>query len=196
MTSPILIVPGYHGSGEGHWQTWLEGELRFCHRVSGIDWERPQVHLWAQEIRREVLASREPLVIVAHSFGCLATSVALEGLSDKVAGVIFVAPADPERFTITGPRLNEAANLPSIAQYLPDTPLEVAGLLIASQNDPWMKCQHAYAWAKRWGFEFFNAGMVGHVNVESGHGEWPLILKIVNAMRDAVRGADSRLLAA
>lgn len=185
MTARILIVPGYHGSGEGHWQTWLEGELRFCRCVSGIDWERPQLHIWAQEIRREILASHEPLIIVAHSFGCLATAVAVEGLSDKVAGVILVAPADPDRFAISGPRQGDAANLPSIAQYLPAKPLNTAGLLIASQNDPWMKYQHAYAWAKRWNVEFFNAGYVGHINIESGHGEWPLIVKLVNAMRDA-----------
>lgn len=185
MTTRVLIVPGYHGSGEGHWQTWLQGELSHCHRVSGIDWERPQLHRWADEIRREIIGAGEPLIIVAHSFGCLATSLAVAGLADKVAGVIFVAPADPDRFALSGPRQADAAHLPSIAQYLPEKPLHTTGLLIASQNDPWMKYQHAYAWAKRWGVEFFNAGFVGHINIESGHGEWPLIKRLVGAMREA-----------
>ena len=41
MSYRVLIVPGFHGSGEAHWQTWLEQELPNADRVRGIDWESP-----------------------------------------------------------------------------------------------------------------------------------------------------------
>ncbi len=41
MRQTVLIVPGYHGSGPGHWQSWLEGELPEARRVTGIDWDEP-----------------------------------------------------------------------------------------------------------------------------------------------------------
>ena len=37
----VLIVPGYHGSGPDHWQSWLETQVPEARRVSGIDWEQP-----------------------------------------------------------------------------------------------------------------------------------------------------------
>ena len=27
MSYRVLVVPGFHGSGEAHWQTWLEKQL-------------------------------------------------------------------------------------------------------------------------------------------------------------------------
>jgi hypothetical protein len=60
--------------------------------------------------------------------------------------------------------------------------LNVPGLLIGSQNDPWMKLQHAYAWARRWNLVFHDAGLAGHINVESGYGPWPWIGGVVESM--------------
>jgi len=36
-----LIVPGFHGSGPDHWQSWFEARLPEARRVIGIDWEAP-----------------------------------------------------------------------------------------------------------------------------------------------------------
>jgi predicted alpha/beta hydrolase family esterase len=44
--------------------------------------------------------------------------------------------------------------------------------VVASSNDPWMPLQTARDWAERWGSEFLDLGARGHINAESGLGEW------------------------
>lgn len=175
MSLDILIVPGYHGSGDAHWQTWLQQQIPSARRVSGIDWDQPVVHNWAEAIIRELETSTRKTVIVAHSFGCLASAMAIANRPDHVGAAILVAPADPQRFGLFGAREGHLADYPSIAEQLPDESLNVPGLLIGSRNDPWMKLGHAYAWSKRWKLGFHDAGEVGHINVDSGFGPWPFI---------------------
>lgn len=182
MTSDILIVPGYQGSGEAHWQTWLEQELPSARRVSGIDWEQPILHNWARSITRDLDSIARPTIIVAHSFGCLATAMATSQRPQQVAGLILVAPADPNRFTLFGARKDNLAPNPGIAAHLPNGSLNTLGLVIGSRNDPWMKLQHAYAWARRWKLAFHDAGDAGHINVDSGYGPWPMIKMITQSM--------------
>ncbi len=187
MDSTVLIVPGYHGSGPGHWQTWLESELVDARRVRGIDWERPVLADWALEIRREIDESVGPVWIVAHSFGCLASVVAAADRIDKVAGALLVAPADPERFTPTGARAAEQMHFrrdsASVASLLPVSEIPVMGMVVASATDPWMALADARFWALRWGFAIQDAGDAGHINTESGHGAWPAIRNLLSAMR-------------
>lgn len=187
MSLNILIVPGYHGSGDAHWQTWLQQQIPGAKRVAGIDWEQPIVHNWADAIIRELESSSHKTVIIAHSFGCLASAMAISNRPDHVAGAILVAPADPQRFGLFGARKEHIANYPSIAELLPDVSLNVPGLLIGSHNDPWMKLQHAYAWSKRWSLGFHDAGEVGHINVDSGFGPWPLIKLFTESLCDLLQ---------
>jgi len=183
MTLSILTVPGYRGSDEHHWQTWLEQQSGQCTRVQTIDWHKPVLHHWSREIIRTLDSSPLPLLIVAHSYGCLASVVAAEQRPNKVAGLILAAPASPERFGLFGRRHNQQQ--PDIARYLPQR-LHTHGVLIASRNDPWMDFRHAWAWSKRWGLTFVDAGHAGHINSESGHGAWPLIREITDAVHHSV----------
>lgn len=187
MTSDILIVPGYHGSGEAHWQTWLERELPSARRVSGIDWGQPVLHNWARSIMHDLDSIARPTIIVAHSFGCLATALAVSQRPLQVAGVILVAPADPDRFTLLGARRHQLVRNPGIAAQLPDRSLNTLGLVIGSRNDPWMKLQHAYAWACRWKLAFHDAGFAGHINVDAGYGPWPFIKMITQSMDEIIQ---------
>lgn len=187
MAFDILIVPGYHGSGETHWQTWLEQELPSARRVSGIDWAHPILHNWAKAIMRDLDSISRPTIVVAHSFGCLASALAVANRPQQVAGVILVAPADPHRFTLSGPRSGRLAHNPGIAAHLPDRPLDIPGLLIGSRNDPWMKFSHAYAWSKRWKLAFYDAGQAGHINVDSGYGPWPFIKMVTQSLGELVQ---------
>ncbi len=175
MTANILIVPGYQGSGESHWQTWLQTQLPNTRRLAGVDWHKPELLTWAKAIEASLVQAPGPSVIVAHSFGCLASARAIARQPERVAGILFVAPADPERFTLQGRRQPLDSSTPSIASELPEQLFNSRGLLIASQNDPWMKFHHAFAWAQRWRLGFYDAGHLGHINTESGFGPWPLI---------------------
>jgi len=183
MKSKVLIVPGYRGSGLGHWQTWLEEKVQGSQRIAGIDWNTPSLPRWSEKIGRAIDASPYPVWLVAHSFGCLAAVTAVYHQPSRVAGVILVAPADPERFSVDGLRdCSRRTAHESIAGYLPRSELRTNGLLVASQNDPWLPLDEARGMAVRWHLPLYNAGNVGHINTESGFGPWPFLLSLLSAM--------------
>lgn len=182
MRQTILIVPGYRGSGAGHWQTWLEQEVPEARRVSGIDWEDPLLARWAGEFRREIDEAPGAVWLVAHSFGCLASVVAAADRPHKVAGLLLVAPADPERFDLLGLRRDQQAGA-SVAEHLPAASFNCPSMLVASRSDPWLGFDAARRWAERWGSHFVDVGRAGHINVDSGHGAWPLVLTLLAQLR-------------
>lgn len=162
MTSRILIVPGVHDSGPGHWQSWLESVVPDTHRVRQRDWERPHLPTWAATLQRDIYRQRGPVWIIAHSFGCLATVAA--GLSDgeQILGALLVAPADPTRFGRTAALIDGRLSFPSV--------------VIASSSDPWVSADAAERWAGVWGSQYRAIGDAGHINVASGFGPWPEVL--------------------
>ena len=46
--------------------------------------------------------------------------------------------------------------------------------MVASSNDPFCPIRLAGAYARAWGSEFVRMQNAGHINIDSGHGEWPL----------------------
>lgn len=179
----VLVIPGLHDSGPGHWQTWLQRQYTGAVRVVQRDWADPQLDDWADRID-QTLARHAPQtewIAVAHSFGCLALAHHLSRTaragSTQVGGIraaLLAAPADPLKFGV-------ADRLPTAGLGLPTT-------LIASENDPWMPLERARDWAHHWGARFVNLGRAGHINAESGHGPWPLARYHVDHMvRDRQR---------
>lgn len=186
MRCTVLIVPGFHGSGPDHWQSWLERQLPESRRVSGIDWEAPVLARWAAEVRREIDAAASAVWLVAHSFGCLASVVAAADRPEKVAGALLVAPADPARFGPLGLASgSEAASGHDVAGWLPRGPLAFPSAVVASTDDPWARFTVAAYWADRWGSRLISAGDAGHINPESGFGPWPDGLDLLLSMRRA-----------
>jgi len=186
----LLIVPGYQGSGECHWQTWLRRQLPGSQVLDDVNWHKPVLADWAERVREEIALATAPLWIVAHSFGCLATAVAVADCPQGVAGVILVAPADPARFNLLGLNTADSERLgarklqiSTLADVLRDKALDVPGLLIASENDPWLTLEDAGRWAQVWGLEVHNAGHAGHINPESGFGPWPQLLEILSLLQ-------------
>jgi predicted alpha/beta hydrolase family esterase len=180
----VLIVAGVGGSGEGHWQTWLEQQLAQLDpkRVSRVqqDWQRPVFALWRDRVIEAIAALEDRVLLVAHSFGCLVSAGVLlkaPELADKIAGVLMVAPANPQRFSLSG----EQGFCQYGEEHLVDTlnhpmPPQVPIMLWASHNDPWLSLAQAKFWAKAWGASLHNLGDVGHVNITSGFGAWPTVL--------------------
>ena len=158
----LVIVPGLHGSGAGHWQTWLQHQVDGAVRVVQDDWSAPDLERWSDRVADTLAAlGPGPHVIVAHSFGCLAAVRAVaRDPSLAVAQMLLVAPAEPDRF--------------DAASVLPPSRLPVRSCVVASDNDPWMSATQAHAWALRWGSDWINLGNAGHINVDSGYGPFPL----------------------
>jgi predicted alpha/beta hydrolase family esterase len=157
----LITVPGLRGSETAHWQTWLERQFPRSLRVEQDDWDAPNLARWSQSVRALLARERGPFVLAAHSYGCLAAAHALEqrpGVGD-VAGVLFVAPASPAKFTQAG--AFDAGRL------------AVPSIVIGSETDPWMPLADARAFAQRLGSAFVNLGDAGHINTASGFGPWP-----------------------
>lgn len=185
MRHTTLIVPGFHGSGTDHWQSWLQEQLPDARRVTGIDWELPVLARWAGAVRREIDESAHAVWIVAHSFGCLASVVAAADRPERVAGALLVAPADPARFGPLGLCGDGSSHTEDLGPWLPQGQLGFPCAVIASTNDPWVRLTVAAYWADRWGSRFINIGAAGHINVESGFGAWPYCLELLQGMQQA-----------
>ena len=171
QTPRILIVPGWRDSGPGHWQSlWAE---RYAHtaRVQQDNWLTPARAAWVKSIRRTLLAQPEPVVVVAHSLGCIAITHLPPEAEARIAGALLVAPADPERRSI----LSDFAPVPS-------RKLPYRSILVASSNDPFCPIRLAGAYARNWGSEFVRVPDAGHINIESGHGPWPLGVALLQSL--------------
>lgn len=157
------MVPGWRDSGPGHWQTLWAERLPQARRVVQDDWHTPTRSAWVARLEETVLEQPGPVVIVAHSLGCITTAHMKPEAAARVRGALLVAPADPERRAV----LSDFAPVPYAA-------LPYRSILVASSNDPYCPIRLAGAYARAWGSEFVRLQNAGHINVDSGHGEWPL----------------------
>lgn len=188
MTITTLIIPGLHNSGPDHWQTWMESKLEGAIRVEQEDWEHRLIRPWAKKVEQAILSANKPVFLVAHSFGVLASIVGAAPIADHVMGALFVAPADPSRFTITGERINQdSAELNTgLFNYIPKEYLGYPSTLAASLDDNCMPFKRTAWWAKTWGSKLESLGNAGHVNADSGFGPWPHGLSLYRALVNSV----------
>lgn len=169
----LVIVPGWRNSGPGHWQSLWAQRLPGAVRVEmpEDDWQRPKRSIWEQAIARTILAQPGQVVIAAHSLGCIATTHLSSDVARRIQGALLVAPADPERRGV-------------LADFapVPYQPLPYRSVVVASTTDPFCPVRTAGAYARSWGSEVVRLQNAGHINVESGHGEWPLGLALLQSL--------------
>jgi predicted alpha/beta hydrolase family esterase len=127
----ILTVPGWTNSGPEHYPRRID---------------------WVAELERSVASVRQPVILVAHSLGCLTVAYAAQENKHSVAAALLVAPCDVER-TDAAPELRDFMPMPF-------GPLAYPTLTVASRNDPTCAFDRA-------------EGSAGHINSASGHGFWP-----------------------
>ncbi|RST56387.1 RBBP9/YdeN family alpha/beta hydrolase [Variovorax sp. MHTC-1] len=174
MTKPtIVIVPGWRDSGPGHWQSLWAERMQGAVRVLQDGWATPKRSAWVAALEKLVLESPGPVVIVAHSLGCITTTHLREAAAARIRGALLVAPADPERRAV----LSDFAPVPYAR-------LPYRSILVASSNDPYCPARLAGAYARAWGSEFVRMQNAGHINIDSGHGDWPLGLALLQSLTD------------
>jgi len=165
MKLQLLNVPGYTGSGPGHWQSIWERADPAIQRVVQPDWDRPHVIEWPRNIDAAVSASTAPVVLVAHSCGVTAVALWAERYRTPIAGAFLVAPADPASPAADA---NVAAFGPVPLNRLP-----FPSMVVASEDDPYCSVARAAEYATAWQSRLVLVGKAGHLNTASGHGEWP-----------------------
>lgn len=163
-----LIVPGWQGSPAQHWQSHWQQLLPRCTRVEQDDWLLPERQAWVAQLQRQIAADRRPVVLIAHSLGCVTVAhwaaQASAGLLARVRGALLVAPADVER-------LDCPDVLRSFAP-IPDLPLAFPSVLVGSTNDHAASAERALIFAQQWGSDAVILPDAGHINVQSGHQQW------------------------
>jgi predicted alpha/beta hydrolase family esterase len=177
----VLTVPGLGGSGPSHWQTLWEQSRPDTMRVELGMWNTPHRNAWVTKLDQAIRQAQAPVVLAAHSLGCLAVAWWAE-LSGQpfgwpVAGALLVAPADVDRVDAT-------SELRSFGPT-PARPLPFPSILVASADDPWISIERARSLAAGWGSHFVDAGPQGHINAASGIGWWEEGQELLDRVLDA-----------
>jgi len=162
----VLLLPGWQDSGPEHWQSrWQRSQG--WQRVQQDDWFWPRRGDWMARLEEVLLESPQPAMLVAHSLGChlVAAWAAHSSHTARVRGALLVAPPDTD-----DPRLP-----PQLANWRPmrRQRLPFAALVLSSSDDPFGSADCARQLALDWGADHRCLGARGHLNAESGLGDWP-----------------------
>lgn len=167
----ILLLSGWQNSVPTHWiSRWAA--LYGDERVDQSEWMQPLRGDWVARLEEVLLAhaakGEAPCVLAAHSLGCLlvAAWAAVSRNTHLVQAALLVAPGDPQ-----GEELRDAPlhSWRSVALHR----LPFRSVLLGSHNDPYCSLERARAFADAWGSEFVDYGHAGHINADSGLGDWP-----------------------
>jgi len=155
----VLLLAGWGGSDFPHWQSWLAGEIAKDYGTS----------VWKKELR-EHLKDFKPDIVICHSLAntlwfhlCNTNSI------EKVQKLYLVAPPSIK------------CNITELESFFPlDMPKNAYAhetLLITSTDDPYMNMDEAKELQDSLGIEMVVLENAGHINADSGYGEWPWILQ-------------------
>ena len=164
MPSPVLIFPGLGNSGPTHWQSRWEESGAGDERIALADWNRPSREAWVSALERAVARMGAATIVVAHSLACLTVAHWASNPHSPIRAALLVAPPDPDGAAFPV----EATGF----SPLPDAHLDFRSIVVASANDPYASLQFARGRASAWGSRLVEIGAAGHINAESGHGDW------------------------
>ncbi|WP_297432385.1 alpha/beta hydrolase [Sulfurimonas sp.] len=174
MTKKVLLLHGWGGSDYPHWQSWLAGEVAkeygCVYFLKFSDFDTPKYNVWMQELKT-ALEGFKPDIVICHSLAntlwfhyCLENS-----LEKKLQKLYLVAP----------PSLD--CSIEELSEFfpakLPATLNAANTLLITSTNDPYMTQDEAQNLQKKLDIETKVLENAGHINADSGFGEWKWMLQ-------------------
>lgn len=177
MATSVLMVPGFSGSGPEHWQSRWERAHPEYRRVMQRDWDRPNRDEWVGALDAAVARAEHPVVLVAHSLGCLTVAHWAAQHQHPIRGALLVAPpdADDPDFAV-----DDGGFAP-----VPLAPLPFASIVVASADDPYISLERAAYFARAWGSLCVSIGASGHINTAAGFGPWPFGEELLAALCEA-----------
>ena len=164
VPTPVLVLPGHGNSGPQHWQTLWQRRHPHWQRVNLGEWDSPVCDDWVRALDVAVRACPSPPMLIAHSLACLLVAHWAHRSALLPKGAFLVAVPDPH-----------GASFPAKARGFTPVPMGSFGfrsLVVASTNDSFGSLAHATHCAIAWGSTFVDIGQAGHINADSGHGEW------------------------
>ena len=189
----VLIVPGLRDHVEQHWQTLLAQQLPRVLVVPPMGRENLACRDRVAAIERVAQQAAGPLIVVAHSGGCITVAHWAQHTECKVRGALLAAPADfetpmPEGYP-TIAALRDGGWLP-----VPRHALPFPSIVAASRTDPLGGFLRISALAREWGSDLVDLGDAGHLNPAAGFGPWPLAHTFIEhfAQDDPARSSSVR----
>lgn len=173
----LVIHPGWQDSGPAHWQSHWQIQLAAStgsSRVAQQDWQHPDVAAWVAALHAHLLALDGPLMFAAHSLGCITLARWAQRYPQhaaRIGAALLVAPADVERADAP----HEIAGFAPI----PLNALPFPAAVVASDDDPYCSLARSRYFAEQWQVPFHILHGAGHINAESGLGNWPLGLQML-----------------
>jgi predicted alpha/beta hydrolase family esterase len=118
------------------------------------------------DLHAAISASPGPVILIAHSAGCITVAVGASRYAWPVSAALLVAPPylDPHWTDPDG----GATDWSVLHQRLP-----FRAVVVASRTDPHSTFADSEALAASWGAELVDAGDAGHIDTKSGYGPWP-----------------------
>ena len=176
MNAPVLVLPGYADSGPEHWQSRWQAADPSCRRVMQRDWLNPSLGEWREALDRAIGACDRPPVLVAHSLGCALVAHHVAAGGRPVKGALLVAPADVDMVAMVLEAVQSFAPVPLV-------PLPFPSIVVASTDDPYVSAERAAAFARAWGSRLVTLDGAGHINTDSGYGEWSQGRELLEELR-------------
>jgi hypothetical protein len=182
QAATVLIVPGLRDHVADHWQTLLQADLPGAHSVPPLRENALSCGARVDAITQALARIEGPVILVAHSAGCLMTvhwAQRLRGnASNRVRGALLVTPPDlgaswPDKYP--SPQV--------LAEHgwrpLPRARLPFPSIVAASSNDPLASIGAVRAMADSWGSQLVELGEVGHMNPAAGFGRWAMAHELI-----------------
>ncbi|MRI84178.1 MAG: hypothetical protein C6I00_07150 [Nitratiruptor sp.] len=168
----FLILHGWGGSDYPHWQSWLAGELAKDYGIVAFPLiyhpHHPNKKKWIAQFRKW-LGECQPTTVICHSLACTVWMALCEEGIDEVERLLLVAP--PSRST----------KIELLKQFfphqLPESLYAREATLVVSTNDPYLSMEEAKEYRDHFGCEMVVLQSAGHINAESGYGQWPWVLE-------------------
>ncbi len=173
----ILILHGWGGSDYPHWQAWLASELAKDYGTVSFPLIQhphyPHLNRWSKEVKAH-LEDFNPDIVICHSLAnTLWFHLAFKEELKRVKKLFLVAP----------PSLD--TKIETISSFFP-CPLPTSlyaneAKMIVSDNDPYIGLDEAKSIAKHYNIPLKILKNAGHINTQSGYGEWEWILKQIKS---------------
>lgn len=166
-----LILHGWGGSDDPHWQAWLASEIAKGYGTVSFPLldnpHFPNKNRWMKQVK-EILSEFKPDTLICHSLAnALWFHLCHEGEISPVKRLLLVAP----------PSLD--CTLDTIKTFFPLTPppslFAHEATLVVSDNDPYMDLSEARRLQVALGIEMKVISGGGHINTDAGYGPWPWV---------------------
>ncbi len=172
-----MLLHGWGGSDYPHWQSWLAGELAKDYGTVSFPLIQhphfPHLNRWKKEVKAH-LEDFRPQTVICHSLAnTLWFHLCNEGEIEPVERLLLVAP----------PKLD--CEIETIKSFFPvHAPKDLyakSAMLVVSTDDPYMPLDSAWELQERLGIPMKVIENAGHINAQSGYGEWPWVLEYLKS---------------